>query len=364
MVGIICFWDRLATPYLAKYEKLLQDNAVDYEVVLWNRTPEEGTPRITRQGNEIQINLPCTGSLPRRASRFFMWSGAVRKVIRKYDALIVLSTVPAVLLTDLLLCKYRGKYLFDIRDYTFEKYKPLRKLVMALINGSALTAISSKGYLRWLEPSEKIMVNHNITVDEAGDYAPPDLRTRDVLRFSFVGNVRLDTQTEALLLQLGKRTDFQQHYYGRVLPTCDIERIAREQGVENLFLHGAFDVAQKKEFFKDIDLLNAVYANARTEAEIPLGDSTPLPNRLYDCLVFYRPLVASRGTYLAELIEQYGLGCTVNGFSPDAPQIMLDYARSFDAEAFMCGCDTLRRQVCQEEEVYIAAAGALLRTWR
>lgn len=365
MVGIICFWDRLATPYLAKYENLLQQNGVDYEVVLWNRTPDEGMPEIDREGNTVSINLPCTGSLSKRVLRFLKWRSVAKKVIqkRKYSALIMLSTVPTVLLGGFLLRDFRQRYLFDIRDYTFEKYKPLRKLMMHLINNSALTAISSKGYMRWLEPSEKIMVNHNITVDRAEGYVAPDLQNQNLLRFAFVGNVRLDTQTEALMLQLKDRADFEQHFYGRILPTCDIQKIARDWKIDNLFLHGPFDVTQKQRFFEDIDLLNAVYANARKEEDIPLGDSTPIPNRLYDCLVFYRPLVASKGTYLAELIDTYGLGCTVNGFCGDAPQIMRAYADSFDREAFMKNCDTLREQVCREEEQYIAAVNSLLHKW-
>lgn len=364
MIGIICFWDRLATPYLAKYEKLLK--GTDYEVVLWNRTPAPGTPRLTREGNTLSINIPCSGSLPKRALTFFKWRRAAKQLIRSqgYSALIMLSTVPTVLLGGLLLRKYREKYLFDIRDYTFEKHKPLRRLVMRLVEGSALTAISSKGYLRWLEPSDKILVNHNITVDRAEGYTAPELRAQKPLRFSFVGNVRLDTQTRALLLQLKDRPDFQQHFYGRVLPTCDIERLAQREHIGNLFLHGAFDVTEKQRFFGDIDLLNAVYANAEKEEDIPLGDSTPIPNRLYDCLVFYRPLVASKGTYLAELIDTYGLGCTVNGFSPDAPQIIRAYADSFDRETFMKNCDLLREQVCREEARYITAVDRVLARWQ
>ena len=366
MVGIICFWDRLATPYLAKYEKLLQENGIAYEVVLWNRTPEANIPVTTQDGNEISVNIPCKGSIVQRSLKFFQWRSIAKKVIqqRKYSALIMLTTVPTVLLGGFLLRKFRGRYLFDIRDYTFEKYKILRKLVMRFIEGSALTAISSKGYMRWLDPSDKIMVNHNITVERSDSYRAPDLVKRDVIRFSFVGNVRLDTQTEALLRQLKDRSDFEQHFYGRILPTCDIQKIAQGEEIKNLFLHGSFDVSEKERFFEDIDLLNAVYANAQNEAEIPLGDSTPIPNRLYDCLVFYRPLVASKGTYLAELIEQYGLGCTVNGFSPDAPQVIRDYAHSFDPDAFMHNCDCLREQVCEEEEQYIASVGALVRQWQ
>ena len=366
MIGIICFWDRLATPYLAKYEKLLQENGKEYEVLFWNRTPQPGTPKVIEQDNMVTINIPCTGSFYKRVLTFFKWRTAAQKVIRqrKYSALIVLSTVPAVLLGGLLLRKYREKYLFDIRDYTFEGHKPLRKLVMGLVNGSALTAISSKGYMRWLEPCHKIMVNHNITVEQAAGYTAPQLRTKQPLHFAFVGNVRLDTQTEALMLQLKDRSDFWQDFYGRVLPTCNIEQFVKDRQIENLRLHGPFDVAQKPVFFKDIDLLNAVYANAEKEEDIPLGDSTPIPNRLYDCLVFYRPLVASKGTYLAELIDQYGLGCTVNGFSADAPGIIRAYADSFDPEAFMKNCDTLRQQVWEEEKQYIAAVSSILRQWR
>ena len=60
MVGIICFWDRLATPYLAKYEKLLQSSGTDYEVVLWNRTPEEDMPQVTREGLLCKIHFEHT----------------------------------------------------------------------------------------------------------------------------------------------------------------------------------------------------------------------------------------------------------------------------------------------------------------
>lgn len=366
MVGIICFWDRLATPYLEKYERLLRENGVDYEVVLWNRTPEENMPEVSYEGNTVSINLPCCGSFLKRVLKFFQWRGVVQRVIKKqkYDALIMLSTVPTLLLRSLLKRKFLQRYLFDIRDYTFEKHKPLRKLVMGLVNNSALTAISSKGYMQWLDPSPKIMINHNITVDSAEEYTAPHLKNRTPLRFSFVGNVRLDTQTEALMLQLKEHPDFEQHFYGRILPTCDIEQIGKANNVENLFLHGPFDVTQKRQFFENIDLLNAVYANARREEDIPLGDSTPIPNRLYDCLVFYRPLVASKGTYLAELIDTYGLGCTVNGFSPDAHQIIRAYADSFDRETFIKNCDVLRMQVSEEEKEYIAAVTELLQKWR
>ena len=53
---------------------------------------------------------------------------------------------------------------------------------------------------------------------------------------------------------------------------------------------------KKPSIYTNIHLINAVYAN--TNNRLNYGDSTPLPNRIYDCVVFKRPIVASKNTYL------------------------------------------------------------------
>lgn len=363
--GIICFWDRYATPYLSKYERLLEQQGVHYEVIFWNRLSTPRNTTVIKDENVICINKFCRKGKLKLLS-FFAWRKECLKILNqnRYDNLIILSTVPAILLWTYLLLHYKGRYIFDIRDYTMESNYIFRKLVMKLVRNSCLTPISSKGFLRWLEPSNKIIVNHNITVGNHTEFNPPEFSGDKSINLSFVGNVRLDTQTRAMLISLGNNDRIQQHYFGRVLPTCDIEQVIKDRKLTNVVIHGPFDCADKKVIYCNTDLINTVYVNSETEDSISLGDSTPLPNRLYDALMFYRPLVASKGTYLAELVDKYDLGININGFDKNIEQQILNYTNSFDKIKFQNGCDKLREEVMLEEDIFIKEITRIFNYWK
>lgn len=364
MVGIICFWDRYATPYLSKYENLFEQLGVKYEVLFWNRLAKPCKTTVTQEEHFVYINKYCKQGKTKIIS-FIGWRHECIKILKrkKYKYLVLLSTVPAILLEDYVLRYYKDKYVFDIRDYTLEANKLFRKMVMALVKNSCITPISSKGYLRWLEPSDKIMVNHNITIDNSKNFDVPDFSEDKPIKLSFVGNVRLDTQTKAMLITLGKSEKIEQHYFGRILPLCDIEQVTKGHQLTNVVLHGPFNRDDKIDIYRNTDLINTVYVNAEKEEDIPLGDSTPLPNRLYDAIVFYRPLVTSQGTYLAELADQYHLGLNINGFDKNIEQQILDYTRHFNKEEFKDGCNRLRKEVMIEEERFINTITKIFNNW-
>lgn len=365
MVGVICFWDRYATPYLLKYEEMLQQAGVSYEVIFWNRDAEVEKPCFRQEGREVFFDYSCYGGKQKLLS-FLGWSKQIKHYIKKkhYSHLILLSTVPAVLLAQTVTRNYRNRYIFDIRDYTLEKCSLFRKVVMRLVKHSCLTPISSKGFLKWLDESPKIIPNHNITISEENGFTAPVFSEDKPIKFSFVGNVRLDTQTAAMVKTLGHSLKIEQHYYGRVLNVCNIEEIIKENNLTNVTLHGPFDVKEKESIYRETDLINTVYVNAEREEDIPLGDSTPLPNRLYDALIFYRPLVTSRGTYLAELSDEYHLGVNVNGFDENLEEEIVDYTKHFDTKAFMDGCDKLRALVTEEENTFRTKVTQIFKTWK
>lgn len=71
--------------------------------------------------------------------------------------------MPGFLLHDILLSKYSNNYILDIRDYTYEKYGFYLRIIHKLINNSSFTAISSRGFKKFLGESDKLVVNHNIS---------------------------------------------------------------------------------------------------------------------------------------------------------------------------------------------------------
>ena len=66
-----------------------------------------------------------------------------------------------------------------------------------------------------------------------------------------------------------------------------------------LHFEGVYQNKEKPDIYKKIDLINAVYGNES------LIVTTSLPNKLYDCIVFKRPIIVHSGTYLSEIVNEY-----------------------------------------------------------
>lgn len=348
-VGIICFWDRTATPYLQKYERVLNELNIDYDVIFWNRT---GMKSNQLGAKEREVVLNCGTKMWHKIISFVLWRNSILKVLReeKYDFLIILSTYPAVLISGYLFKHYNQRYLLDIRDYSLENISFFGKIVTALVDKSAFCTISSKGFMRWLKPSPKIVPNHNITSCQNNYEKNIRIKMNVKLNFTFVGNVRLDKQTEAVLVKLSRSKKYISGFVGRILPSCNIVDFCRKNDITNLYFLGQFDNQDKPRIYQNVDIINAIYAN--DDKNIRLADATPLPNRVYDAAVYKCPIVASKGTYLADLIQEYSLGFSVNGFDDDIEEQFDIFVRNFDEEVFRKGCERFLLKVLAEEKQF------------
>src|SRR5690606_29489304 len=85
------------------------------------------------------------------------------KVLRKndYSKLILLTGNTAVTISRVILEKYKGKYILDIRDYFKENKKWYYNIQEKLILNSYNTVISSEGFKRFL-PEYNYTLAHNI----------------------------------------------------------------------------------------------------------------------------------------------------------------------------------------------------------
>jgi hypothetical protein len=350
-IGIICFWDRTATPYLRKYELILNKLGLDYEVIFWDRSCN----KIKKEDqNEIYLSIDPGKFFLSKIVTFTRWRIQIKRVLKNnnYDFLIILTTYPAVLIADLLLSKFRGNFVFDIRDYSMEKFLIFRKITMKIIEASAFTTISSRGFLKWLDYNDKICLNHNITHSEFFYNRQSYFDRSDKIRICLVGNVRLDRQTEAMLISLKSSKKFLFGFIGRKIPSCNLEDVCKKNRIDNYYLKGEFTWKDKPEIYKDVDFINAVYANSDLTEKLTLGDSTPLPNRIYDAAIFKCPIIASKGTYLEELVIKYNLGISVNGFESDIEERLNEYINTFNKDDFEQGCNRFLADVLMEEEKF------------
>lgn len=356
-VGIICFWDRVATPYIDKYENILDNLKIDFDVLLWNRS----NINIANTGvNDLYINVKAHRYLLIRILDFYKWKARVLSQLKtnKYDKLIVLSTVPAFLLRRYLRKNYKKKYIFDIRDYTFEKNYFFSKVIHRIVHNSYITTISSEGFYEWLRPAENVVINHNITFKQELFLSSPSFN-RGIINFGFVGNVRLDRQTRIVLLKLKDSNKYLSSFTGRIMPNSDIEDFIGKNKISNVIFSGEFHKEDKPKIYADIDLINAVYANTNNRKKY--SDSTPLPNRIYDCVIYKRPIVASKNTYLSEIVDKFNLGFSINGFEDNVIDEFDKYIRDFEADVFISGCNTFLKKILEEEDNFIKQVVMFLR---
>ena len=286
-------------PYYYKYEQILNENNCEFDVILWNR--ENINENIKE--NLIQFNMAdiSNNHNPRKVFKFFAFAKFVKKVIKNgdYEKIIFLGLQGCSLpLNASFFSKhFKDKYWLDIRDYHYEWFKPYYLLEKRVINDSYYTVISSKGFERFL-PAHEYGHIHNIDPMMKSILANYNHVNSDVIRISFVGNVRYFDENVAILKHLGNDGRFCLQYFGPGIEK--IKTYCNENNIKNVKFEGAFPRERTQHLYEITDIINNVYGNYLTETQ------TALSNKLYYAIYLKMPILVSSNTYMEEVSRQYG----------------------------------------------------------
>lgn len=315
------------------YINAIKKFRLPYDIVYFERYD------INRQAedNEVLFSRYCPtgGSKLKKIGIMIDYMRFINRVAKsdKYYKVIVLTTVPAVMLYETLIKNYKERYILDIRDYTHESNKLYFSMVERLIKSSFMTVLSSKGFLKFLPKSDKYTFTHNIPVN----YSTKDrvIDMNNAIKIGFVGSVRYYEENVVLINQFANNIKYELHYYGNFTSGCDLEKYCRSSGITNVYFHGAFNNDDKPEIYKNIDFINSIYGIKGLET------TTAIPNRLYDSAIYRCPIIVSKNTYLAEVVEQYNMGFAVDINKDNVKDILDRYISNYDKETFTKGCDDL-----------------------
>lgn len=340
-VAIISTYPIQVTPYVEFYAELLKQLNIEYiiinkEVDLADKKHFEQRVFVVREKGTIRGN-----SLVRTLA-WYKFVGETMKQ-EKCNAAIVVPTKTAIVLTPFLLFS-SYPYIFDIRDYTGEKNILYRFVEKLLINNSELTVISSNGFRRWLPESNKLSNIHNMPYRYEENVGCAELKSKDIVNIGYVGCVDYERQNKKIIEALGNDERFMLQYSGMIVSSCNIEQFSKDQGYNNVKFTGRYDNRNKKNIYDQIDMINAVYGNDS------LVVSTALPNKLYDALIYKKPIIASSGTYLGELVDQFGVGFSIDVEKEDIAERIKSFIETFDAGLFVKNCTILLQQCIVEQE--------------
>lgn len=333
-------------PYLQYYIDACKEKKVDYDLFLWNR---DRTGGLQKNGNIYTMNSICPfgGSKFKKIIPMLRYRKALLKVIKKnqYTHLVLINTLAPVMISNYVLKHFDQRYILDIRDYTYERIKKYKAIETQLIKHSYFTTISSRGFLQFVTPSDKIVINHNISnLDKIEDTVSLDKSKK--ITIGFVGSVRYPEVNQKLISAVQNDPRYILEYVGPEVDGCNLEGFCKEHGIKNVMFKGKFSNGQKPEIYKHIDMINSLYGDFSLEV------TTAVPNRYYDALIFKKPIIASKGTYLGELVERKTLGFIIDIKNDDFPFELDKFLHKFNNVHFKKSCNKELQLILDEQNQF------------
>ena len=334
-------------PYLKFYTDIIDKEKNSVDVLVWNRDGKEDI--LPEAGiNLIEFNRAQQDEVAkfRKITSFLKYRSFAKRVLTetKYDFVIILHTLPAVLVRDILKKNYQGRYILDYRDYTFEKVPVYRQWIAQLVNCSVATFVSSNAFRKYLPSVDKIYASHNILLDS--------LKHRDVkqdwnsqcVRIRYWGLIRYaDTQIE-LIRHIANDPRFEMHFHGREQGECKrILDYCQENNVSNVYFHGEYTPEERYQFAAETDLIQNVQ-------DFDSITENAISNKFYDGAIFYIPQICSDKSYMGKCLEKYSIGLSCSVYDENIADKLYDYCTNINVAEFKKKCDAFMEEILKEYE--------------
>ena len=322
-------------PYLKNYIDLID---VEYDVINWDRLSIEDIKEFTYRDNKIghQRNL----------LDYYKYYRFIIQILKggNYDKVIVFGIQLTFFLQNVLINHFKGNYVIDIRDHhkliNLMNWNTIKKYGRGIV-------VSSPGFLEWLPKGEKYYINHNTTIESLKDLHPIVLNknTDKKIRIANIGSFRDYKINIEFINSLKNSKTVILNYHGRGGYEESLRNLKDEKNILNLNITGEYTKDIEESLYLKNDLINVLRHNDG------INNYTALPNRLYNSLVFGKPLISYQGTYLSEIINKYNLGLVINDFDLLEAQIVT-YIYEFDDELFVKGRKLFFKKVIKDNKLF------------
>lgn len=307
MIGIICIIDLNYIPYLKKYTEYFDNNRIDYEVIYWKRmNGDESYPFKTRV---FEYNADLKLKKVSKVKGFLKYRQFLKKILKenKYSKLVVLSTLMGMLIPCKILKQYSEKYIFDIRDYTYEKYYFYKKRERFIVKNSFNTIISSNAFKEFLPQSDKYVLCHNFLASEISESRTFHKNDSNPIELTFIGAVRHFELDKTVIDAFEKDNRFKLVFHGYGAAYTKLVEYTEDK---NVVLTGKYDRKDKELLLSSSDIINSYYDDKN------IVNKYAVSNKYYDSAIYLKPLWANPDTYIGCLAIEKGIGLNCK-ISPD-----------------------------------------------
>mgnify|MGYP000915196075 FL=1 len=337
-------------PYIFKYISLLDDD-FDYDVIYWNRHAEkEDIGAKNTFSFEYQMN--DNESKIKKIKGYLKFKKYILKILKKrhYDSIVLLQTSVGILLRSFLKKEYKEKYIVDIRDYTLEKKLIFYLLLKDLINNSAYTVISSRGYENFLPKHDYILVHNDTFIDkEIIEKFKKRKKNKEKIIISYIGLIRFNEQNKKNILKFKNDDRFLLKFIGtnalELKQFCDINNI------ENVELIDKFPPSKTLDYYYETDIIYNLYGN-----NTPLLDYA-LSNKLYYAAKLNIPILVCPNTYMEKVVLEYGLGYVFDSNNVNECDNLFNYYKNINWDIFSKNCNNFLEKVENDNMIFNSTIG-------
>ncbi len=339
-------------PYLNLYLENTNVEKNDVHLMYWDRDgglDKTISPLVKTHvfSKHMEDEIPKLGKL----GAFLGFLKQAKNLIKKekFDFIISLTSVPTVLLSRVLLNEYKEKYIFDYRDYTFEWFKPYKALIAKLVENSAMTVYSSEKHLDFLPQSPKLHIAHNF-ISASLDYRKERILKKcgeQPIRISYWGILRNEEFNRNIINKFANDGRFEVCFYGKKQQVVEnLEAYCKDNNVSNIHFYGEYQEDDRYTFAENTDILYNLYSISGTEG-MAMG------NKFFDGVIFGIPQICTKGSYMGEKAEEYGVGKAVDVNSESFTDDIFEFFNYIDETEFKSSCDVLIAQITSDYEKLI-----------
>lgn len=336
-------------PYLDKYTDLCKKYGIEYEIICWNRNPQK-----TSSNTENNIYVFVKDSREEKhpilkLGDFISFSLYATKVIkeRKYSKLIILTSLTAVFLSKILLKEYRGKYIFDYRDASYEYITGYRMLLEKIIKYSSFTCISSRGFITMLPKSENYIMAHNFKYNDLKYRAkePKIQKKKDTINVSYLGLLREKKYLYKMVDLFSRDKRFLLYFHGDGECLEDTKNYAKNY--ENIIFTGKYIGDEKFYYMDEADIMCSNY-------ESSFINNNAVSNKYYDALIHNIPLLGNPNTYLGRMIEDQDIGISLDLNDQEFTEKLYNYYLEVDRVNIFIRTQKILDNVLTEDSKYLS----------
>lgn len=348
-IGIVSLIDIFMLPYANTYIDLFVEMGYEVDLIYWERVEKKHAANtlLNKNINEIKYKKKIT-TAESKYKKLFLYYRVIKFIRRKieekkYDGIIFLQTQPGIACFDILIKKYKKKYIFDIRDYSYEKNVFYRWIEGKVIKYSYKTIISSPAFRVFL-PEHEYITAHNYTKINC---KPRHLESENnifPLQISFIGSIRFIEINKRIINLFADDPRFQLNFYGT--GALVLKEYCTKKRIENCDFLDTFPFELTEKLYEKTNLINNIYGN-----NTPLLNFA-LSNKLYYAAQLEIPILVCSGTYMEKIVNEYKIGYVFDLEEPQIKEKLIDYYFNIDWNEFRKNCSRLVERVSQENEVF------------